>query len=64
MIFQFNHLRYEVPEGIDIVVVVDNEHGDFNFVKDGEIIPVLGGVDEEGRKLPTWDEIGIRKMTA
>lgn len=62
MKFSFNNLKYEVPEGIDIEVVVDNEHADFNFVVDGKHIPVLGGTDERGESVKSWNDIGIKTL--
>jgi hypothetical protein len=64
MRFSFNHLVYEVPDdaGISIEVVVDDEHADYNFVKDGDHIPMLGGIDEEGNPVESWEDVGIRRL--
>lgn len=64
MKFTFNNFTYEVPEGagISIEVVVDAEHADFNFVKDGDHVPMLGGVDEEGRPVQSWADLGITRV--
>lgn len=64
MRFTFNHLSYEVPEGvgISIRVDVDDEHADFNFVKDDDDIPMHGGTDENGNNVESWDDVGIRKL--
>ena len=67
--FSFNHRTFDVPKGIGIEVVVgpygDLEEGeaDFNFVKDGEHIPMLGGTDEHGNEVPNWNDVGIRELT-
>lgn len=69
--FTFGHLTFEVPEGIEIVVDfpmvtdpdgVEREHVDFNFVRDGEVIAMLGGTDEDGDLLPSWEGVGIRRV--
>jgi hypothetical protein len=70
--FTFNNLTYEVPEGVGISIEVmswteeiggeSHHHFDFNFVKDGDHIPMLGGTDEEGSPVESWDDVGIRKV--
>lgn len=63
MLFKFNHLTYEVPEkaGVSVKVEVGAEHADYNFVDEhGEDIPKLGGTDEQGRPVKSWDDYGIR----
>ena len=64
MRFTFNHLTYEVPEGIDIVVAVGEEEADFNFrlVDSDHDLPMMGGTDENDNPLPTWEDLGIRKL--
>lgn len=72
MRFSFNNLTYEVPEnaGISIEVSESKEeiggethvHLDFNFVKDGEHIPMLGGTDEAGAPVESWEDVGIRRI--
>lgn len=64
MRFSYNHLTYEVPDGIDIVVEVTGDHytADFNFVKDGEIIAMFGGTGNQGERLPTWEDVGITRV--
>lgn len=63
MIFTFQRCRFDVPEGIEIVVKDFLHHGkfitDFDFVKDGEVIAMLGGIDENGNRYPTWNDVGI-----
>lgn len=69
MKFSFMGRTYEVPEDIDIIVFAhdwDDAHGpviDFDMVKDGEVIAVFGGTDMEGNTLPTWEDVGIRRIT-
>ena len=70
MKFKFNNLEYEVPEGIDIEVEVehyeDETHVDFNFVRNaqwGLHIPMLGGTNEEGRRVESWADAGIKELT-
>lgn len=72
MIFKFNNLTYDVPEGVGISIEVTAEreeidgevhsHLDFNFVKDGEHIPMLGGVDERGQRVKRWNDYGIQRV--
>jgi hypothetical protein len=69
MIFEFNHLRYEVPEGIDIKVeCLSHPDGllvaDYNFMKNGEVIAKLDGVNEHGRRVKGWEGHGIRKLNS
>ncbi len=61
--FRYNNLIYELPPGFDIEITVGDEHVDFNFVRDGEWgehLPMFGGVGEDGEKLPTWKDLGIK----
>lgn len=71
MLFKFNHLTYEVPENAGVTIEVTTEecqvgddmhyHVDFNFVDEhGEHIPMLGGTDEKGAPVRSWDDYGIR----
>jgi hypothetical protein len=62
MRFTFNHLVYDVPSDVDILVEVDDEHADFNFLRDGEIIAMLGGIDEKGEVALTWEDIGVKQI--
>lgn len=66
MRFTFMHNTFDVPDGIDVVVSeVKSATGtfvDFNFTKGGKIIPMFGGTDDDGIKLQTWDELGIRRV--
>lgn len=64
MIFKFNHLTYDVPEGvgISIEVEVSNNCVDFNFVKDGDHIPMLGGIDEHDNSIESWEDVGIKRI--
>ena len=58
--------RYELPEGVDVEIDVFESHGvthvDFNFTRDGEHIPILGGTDGQGNRVPGWKEVGIRSV--
>lgn len=69
MRFRFNHLLYEVPESVVDEIEIEHyvnvegcQYADFNFVKDGEHLPKLGGTGEHGEKLPTWEDLGIRQI--
>lgn len=71
--FRFLSAVYDVPQDVDIEVI-EIQHGplfegdvaeyviDFNFFRDGVLIPLLGGTDEHGNRLPTWEEIGVRRV--
>lgn len=66
MKFKYNERVFEVPEGVDVEVEVDDEHVDFNFVLDGdwgEHIAMLGGTDESGALADSWESVGIRELT-
>lgn len=72
MRFKFNNLTYEVPEGAGISIEVSETteemggevhyHLDFNFVKDGDHIPMLGGTDEQGAPVLSWADLGIEEI--
>lgn len=66
MKFKYNNLEYEVPPGINIEVEVKDDHADFNFVWGdnpwGEHIPKLGGVDNYGDPVESWDDAGIKEL--
>lgn len=69
--FKYNRLIYELPPGIDVEVEFYRDDdglmcSDFNFVRDaqwGEHLPKFGGIGDEGEKLPTWEDQGIRQLT-
>lgn len=73
MIFKFFNRIYDVPDdaGISIEVTETTEmidgqrhaHLDFNFVKDGDHIPMLGGWDEQGNEVESWADLGIRRIS-
>lgn len=60
MRFRYNHLLYEIPEGVvdEIEITAMEGRIDLNFVKDGERLPMLGGREVR----TTWEDLGIRQI--
>lgn len=62
MRFTINHLTFEVPEGIDVLVKMNERESDFDFIKDYKIVSMLGGIDKDGKPLPSWKDLGIHRI--
>lgn len=64
--FTFAHNTWEIPSDVDVIVRLVEDHDpplwDFDFHRNGEIIPAIGGTYEDGTAVPNWEDRGIRKV--
>jgi hypothetical protein len=60
------HNTWELPNDVSVIVhtveCMGHDIIDFDFHKDGQVIPMLGGTDEDGKRISGWVEVGIRKV--